>query len=32
MKGKEGFILPDEQLPRLEIQSDTNMEVEGSEP
>lgn len=32
MKGKEGFIVPDEQLPRLEIQSDTEMEVEGNEP
>ena len=32
MKGKEGFVAPAEQLPRLEIQSDTEMEVEGSKP
>jgi hypothetical protein len=32
MKGKEGFLPPAEQLPRLEIQSDTEMEVEGSKP
>jgi len=32
MKGKEGFVAPAEQLPRLEIQSDTEMVVEGSKP
>jgi len=32
MKGGEGFIAPSEILPRLEIQSDTQMEVEGSKP
>ena len=32
MKGKEGFVAPAEQLPRLEIQSDTEMEVEGNKP
>ena len=32
LKGKEGFIAPADQLPRLEIQSDTEMEVEGSKP
>ncbi len=32
MKGKEGFIVPPEQSPRLEIQSETEMEVEGSKP
>jgi hypothetical protein len=32
MKGKEGFVAPEEQLPRLEIQSDTEMQVEGSKP
>jgi hypothetical protein len=32
MKGKEGFVAPAEQLPRLEIQSDTEMDVEGSKP
>jgi hypothetical protein len=32
MKGNEGFVAPAEQLPRLEIQSDTEMEVEGSKP
>jgi hypothetical protein len=32
MKGNEGFAVPAEQLPRLEIQSDTELEVEGSKP
>jgi hypothetical protein len=32
MKGKEGFVAPAEQVPRLEIQSDTEMEVEGNKP
>ncbi|HMD83291.1 MAG TPA: hypothetical protein VKO18_01165 [Terriglobia bacterium] len=32
MKGKEGFVAPPEQLPRFEIQSDTEMAVEGSKP
>ena len=32
MKGNEGFVAPTEQLPRLEIQSDTELEVEGSKP
>lgn len=32
MKGKEGFLLPAEELPRLEIQSDTEMNVEGNKP
>ena len=32
MKGNEGFVVPAEQLPRLEIQSDTELEVEGSKP
>jgi len=32
MKGKEGIVAPAEGLPRLEIQSDTEMEVEGSKP
>lgn len=32
MKGKEGFVAPTEQVPRLEIQSDTEMEVEGNKP
>jgi len=32
MKGKEGFVAPTEQAPRLEIQSDTEMEVDGSKP
>ena len=32
MKGDQGFVAPAEQLPRLEIQSDTQMEVEGSKP
>jgi len=32
MKGKEGFMAPAEQLPRLDIQSDTEMEVDGSKP
>jgi len=32
MKGKEGFLAPAAQLPRLEIQSDTEMEVEGNKP
>ncbi len=32
MKGQEGFVAPAEQLPRLEIQSDTEMVVEGSQP
>ena len=30
MKGSEGFLAPADQLPRLEIQSDTELEVEGS--
>lgn len=32
MKGSEGFMAPTEGLPRLEIQSETEMEVEGSKP
>jgi hypothetical protein len=32
MKGQEGFVAPAELRPRLEIQSDTEMEVEGSKP
>jgi len=32
MRGKEGLIAPAEQSPRLEIQSDTEMEVEGNKP
>jgi hypothetical protein len=32
MKGKEGFVAPAEQVPRLEIQSDTEMEVDGNKP
>jgi hypothetical protein len=32
MKGREGSLAPAELLPRLEIQSDTEMEVEGSKP
>ncbi len=32
MKGTEGFVAPAEQAPRLEIQSDTEMEVEGNKP
>jgi hypothetical protein len=32
MKGKEGFMAPTEQVPRLEIQSDTEMEVDGNKP
>ena len=32
MKGKEGFMPPADQLPRLEIQSDTEMQVDGSKP
>jgi len=32
MKGKEGTMKPAELLPRLEIQSDTEMKVEGSKP
>jgi len=32
MKGNEGFVVPAEHLPRLEIQSDTVLEVEGSKP
>lgn len=32
MKGKEGPASPAELLPRLEIQSDTEMEVEGNKP
>jgi len=32
MKGKEGLVAPTEQSPRLEIQSDTAMEVEGNKP
>ncbi len=31
MQGSEGFLAP-EQLPRLEIQSDTQLEVEGNKP
>ena len=30
MKGKEGFIVPPEQSPRLEIQSETEMEVSNT--
>jgi hypothetical protein len=32
MKGNVGIDVPTDQLPRLEIQSDTEMEVEGSTP
>ena len=32
MKAREGFIAPAAQLPRLEIQSDTEMEVDGNKP
>jgi hypothetical protein len=32
MKGKEGFVAPAELAPRLEIQSDTEMDVEGNKP
>jgi hypothetical protein len=32
MKGGEGLVAPAEQFPRLEIQSDTEMEVEGNKP
>jgi hypothetical protein len=32
MKGQEGSLAPAELLPRMEIQSDTEMEVEGSKP
>ena len=32
MKGKEGFVAPAEQPPRLEIQSDTEMNVDGNKP
>jgi hypothetical protein len=32
MKGKEGFVAPTEQLPRLEIQSDTELDMEGGKP
>ena len=32
MKGNLGFALPAEQTPRLEIQSDTEMEVDGNKP
>ena len=32
MKGKEGFVAPAESSPRLEIQSDTEMDVEGNNP
>jgi hypothetical protein len=32
MKGSEGFVAPADQLPRLEIQTDTEMEVDGSKP
>ncbi len=32
MKGNQGFVVPAEQLPRLEIQSDTELEVDGSKP
>jgi hypothetical protein len=30
MKGKEGFVAPTESAPRLEVQSDTSMEVDGN--
>ena len=32
MKGKEGFVAPTEQLPQLEIKSDTVMDVDGDTP
>jgi hypothetical protein len=32
MKGKEGSVAPTEQVPQLEIQSDTEMEVDGNKP
>jgi hypothetical protein len=32
MKGSEGSVAPAEMLPRLEIQSDTEMEADGSKP
>ncbi len=32
MKGTEGLVAPTDQLPRLEIQTDTEMEVEGNKP
>jgi len=32
MQGKEGFVAPTDQLPRLDIQSDTEMEVDGNKP
>lgn len=32
MKGPEAFVGPSNQTPRLEIQSDTEMEVDGSKP
>ena len=32
MKGQEGFLAPADQAPRLEIQSDTEMQVDGSQP
>jgi hypothetical protein len=32
MKSKEGMVAPAELVPRLEIQSDTDMEVDGSKP
>jgi len=32
MKKKEGFLLPAGEVPKLEIQSDTEMEVEGNQP
>ena len=32
MKGKEGFVTPADQAPRLEIQSDTELEVDGNKP
>jgi hypothetical protein len=32
MKNKEGLVAPAELVPRLEIQSDTEMEVDGSKP
>jgi hypothetical protein len=32
MKNREGLVAPDDQAPRLEIQSDTEMEVDGSKP
>ena len=32
MNGNHGFAVPAEQMPKLEIQSDTQMEVDGREP